>query len=54
MRTGRQLTRMTPRATSCNAGEALGDGRFSAAGRDEQMTDNLKRAVQKVNDAFKD
>jgi hypothetical protein len=45
---------MTPRVTSRTAGEAPGGGRFSAAGRDEQMTDGLKRAGQKVDDAFKD
>ena len=50
----KNVTHVTKGKIERATGEALGDERLRAAGRDEQMTDNLKRAVQKVNDAFKD
>lgn len=50
----KNVTHVTKGKIEQATGEALGDERFSAAGRDEQMTDNLKRAGEKVNDAFKD
>jgi uncharacterized protein YjbJ (UPF0337 family) len=36
------------------SGEALGDDQLVAEGRDDQMKGNLKQAVEKVKDAFKD
>jgi uncharacterized protein YjbJ (UPF0337 family) len=50
----KNVTHVTKGTIDQATGEAPGDERFSAAGRDEQMTDNLQRAGEKVNDAFKD
>jgi uncharacterized protein YjbJ (UPF0337 family) len=50
----KNVTHVTKGKIEQATGEAQGDERFSAAGRDEEMTDNLKQAGEKVNDAFKD
>ena len=50
----KNVTHVTKGKIEQATGEALGDERFGAAGRDEKMTDNLKRSGEKVNDAFKD